>query len=219
MHAVTRRLTIAAALASVGAAGSFAGSWMGRSQGIAHAASGGKPDPRLFADPNAPVLGNPSGGLAIAEFYDYRCPYCRRMHPMIRQLLEENHDIRFVAMNWPILGPVSVTAARVALAANWQARFAAVDAALFTVPGRLDAAKVRDAAASAGVDMARLDRDMAQRASELEDALGDVALNAASLGLQGTPGFLIGTYLVPGALSYDDLRSLVEKARRKQQPS
>jgi protein-disulfide isomerase len=141
------------------------------------------------------------------------------MHPVIRRLLEEDHDIRLVAMNWPILGPVSLTAARVALAANWQARFAAADDALFTVPGRLDEAKVRDAAASAGVDMARLDRDMAQRASAMEDALGDVALNAASLGLQGTPGFLIGSSLVRGALSYDDLRSLVEKARGARQPS
>ena len=153
MHAVSRRLTIAAALASVGVAGSVAGRWLGRTQGGARAAGITKPDTDLFSDPNAPVLGNPAGQVPIAEFFDYRCPYCRRMHPAISRLLEADHDIRFVAKNWPILGPVSVTAARVALAANWQGRFAAVDGALFTMPGKLDAAKVRDAAASAGVNM------------------------------------------------------------------
>lgn len=211
MKAVSRRLAITAALTTFGTAGGFAGSWLGGSH--ARAAVDAQSDPHLFFDPNAPVLGNPSGPVHIAEFFDYRCPYCRSMNPMIDRLLRDEHDIRFVAKNWPILGPVSQIAARVALAANWQGRFAAVNEALFTVPGRLDEAKVRNAAVSAGVDMARLDRDLVQRAGALDDMLGDVALEAASLGLQGTPGFLIGDTLVPGALSYDDLRSTVAKAR------
>lgn len=213
MLPISRRLTIAATLTLFGVGGGVAGRALG-------AAPAAKPDARLFEHQNDPVLGNPAGRLAIAEFFDYRCPYCRRMHPVVSRLLREDHDIRFVAKNWPILGPVSRTAARVALAANWQGRFAAVHDALFSVPGKLDDAAVRDAATGADVDMLRLDHDLAQRADLLDDTLGDVALDAASLGLQGTPGFVIGPYLVPGALSYDDMRGLVDKARaRSRQPA
>ena len=170
----------------------------------------------MFADPDAPVLGNPHGTLPIAEFFDYRCPFCRRMDPLIGRLLRENPDFRYVAKEWPVFGGPSTTAARVALAANWQGRFAAVNNALFATSG-LDEARTRAAAQGAGVDMVRLDRDLLTRSADLERMLGRVSEQAASLALQGTPGFVIGTYLVPGALSYDDLRNLVAKARAKLQ--
>lgn len=173
----------------------------------------------LFSDPQDPVLGNPHGTLPMAEFFDYRCPYCRRMHKLITQVLKDNPDIRYVAKEWPVFGGASVTAARVALAANWQGKFAAVNAALFTTTGGLDAKSIDAAAQAAGVDMAQLRHDLASRDAELQSMLGNVAMQAASLGLQGTPGFLIGTYLVPGALSYDDLTKVVAEARTKLQPA
>lgn len=213
MRIVPRRLAIAGALTTFGAAGWLTGRGLGGSHGAARADSALKSNPDMFFNPNDPVLGNPSGGVPIAEFFDYRCPYCRQMHAVFSRLLQEDRDVRFVAKNWPILGRVSETAARVALAANWQGRFASVHEALFASPGRLDETKVRAAAASAGVDMRRLDQDLLQRADALSDMLGDVALDAASLGLQGTPGLLVGPFLVRGALSYADLRDLVEKAR------
>lgn len=201
-----------AAVTAVAAGGIVAGQWLGRSTSPAQAATA-IADAPLFNDPDTPVLGNPLGTLPVAEFFDYRCPYCRRMHPLIARLLADEHDVRYVAKEWPVFGGPSITAARVALAANWQGKFAAVNDALFTSIGALDDANIRATTAAAGVDMARLDRDLSARGTALDRMLGRVAEQAASLGLQGTPGFVIGRYLVPGALSYDDLRKVVAQAR------
>jgi protein-disulfide isomerase len=166
----------------------------------------------IFFDPGAPVLGNAKGSLNFAEFFDYRCPWCRGMHAMLRRLLAANPDIRFVAKEWPVFGGPSVTAARVALAANWQGKFDSVNDALFTTP-IADDASVMQAARQAGADTARLERDMAARAGELDDTLGTAAMQAAGLGLQGTPGLIIGNYLVPGALTEAKLAQAVRDAR------
>jgi protein-disulfide isomerase len=208
---ISRRATLGAAVAGIGATGALAGHWLALTP-RALAAPAEITDAFLFADPESPVLGNPNGSLPIAEFFDYRCPFCRRMHPLIQRLLAEEHDIRFVAKEWPLLGGASIPAAKLALAAKWQGKFAAVNDALFNVAG-LDVQKMRAAATSAGLDLERLDRDLSARDADLEGMLGDVALQAASLGLQGTPGFVIGRYLVPGAVSERDLRELVAKAR------
>lgn len=213
---ISRRAALGAAVAGIGATGAFAGHWLALTP-RALAAPAEVSNAFLFTDPDSPVLGNPNGTLSIAEFFDYRCPFCRRMHPLINRLLAEEHDIRFVAKEWPLLGGASIQAAKVALAAKWQGKFAAVNDALFNTSG-LDVPKVRAVAASAGVDLARLDRDLSARSDELDNMLGDVELQAASLGLQGTPGFVIGRYLVPGALDERDLRALVAKARANLHP-
>ena len=208
---ISRRAALGAAVAGIGDTGAFAGHWLAQTQ-RALAAPAEVEDAFLFTDPDSPVLGNPNGTLPIAEFFDYRCPFCRRMHPLISRLIAEEHDVRFVAKEWPLLGGVSIPAAKVALAAKWQGKFAAVNDALFSTP-RLDEQNVRAAATAAGVDLAQLHRDLSARDADLQGMLGDVALQAASLGLQGTPGFVIGGYLVPGALDERDLRALVAKAR------
>lgn len=168
----------------------------------------------IFFDPGAPILGNPHGTLPVAEFFDYRCPYCRGMHPMLQRLLAKNPDIRYVAKQWPIFGGPSVIAARVALAAWWQGRFAAVNDVLFRTH-ITDTASVMRAASEAGVDMARLARDMRTRRGELDATLGLADVQAHALGLHGTPGFIIGDYLIPGALREKDLAGVVRDARAK----
>ncbi len=168
----------------------------------------------IFFDPGAPILGNPHGTLPIAEFFDYRCPYCRGMHPMLQRLIANNPDIRYVAKQWPIFGGPSVTAARVALAAWWQGRFAAVNDALFRTH-ITDDASVMQAAGHAGADMARLASDMAARSGELDATLGLADVQARALGLHGTPGLIIGSYLIPGALREKDLADVVRQARAK----
>jgi len=160
------------------------------------------------------VLGNPKGTLPIAEFFDYRCPYCRGMHPMLQRLIAANPDIRYVAKEWPVFGGPSVTAARVALASNYQGKFDAVNGALFKTH-IVDTASVVDAAAQAGVDMKRLESDLKAHTSEMDSALGTAATQALALGLQGTPGFIIGPFLIPGALSEKNLGIVVRNARAK----
>lgn len=172
----------------------------------------------LARGPGAVVLGNPTGDATVIEFFDYRCPYCRRMHAVLNHLIAEDRGIRFVAKEWPIFGGPSVTAAKVALAADWQGKYAAVHQALMEYAGTLDDAKVRALAEKAGLDMTRLDADLAARGGELDASLGQVTVQARTLGLQGTPAFLIGRYLVPGALSYDNLLDIVAKARAEASP-
>ncbi|NKE46320.1 DsbA family protein [Roseomonas frigidaquae] len=167
----------------------------------------------LFRDPRDPVLGNPAGGLTIVEFYDYRCPYCIRMHALTEMLLSEDRDIRLVAKQWPVFGGPSVGAARTALAAHLQGRFAPVNDALFKVGRQLDDSKIRAAAEEGGLDLARMDADLSAQGGEIEQSLGRVAMQALSIGLQGTPAFIIGSYLVPGAMTYENLVETVAKAR------
>ncbi len=180
-----------------------------------HPAAAAPPDltrEAVFFDPAAPVLGHAKGTLPIAEFFDYRCPYCRGMHPVLQRLIANDADIRFVAKEWPVFGGPSVTAARVALAAAWQGKFAAVNDALFAAPIANDAA-VLQAARQAGLDMTRLAHDMQTRAADLDHELGTVAMQANALGLQGTPSLIIGNYLIPGALDEENLARVVRDAR------
>ncbi len=206
-----RRRALVAGAATLAAAGILGGPW----PRPAHAAAATPDDPALFHDPGSPVLGNPRGSLPMAEFFDYRCPYCRMMYPRLRRLLAEDHDIRLIAKEWPIFGGPSVTAARVALAANLQGRYQPVHDALFSTTEALDEATIRALAQTAGVDMARLDHDLAARRADIDHILAQVSAQAHALGLGGTPGFVIGPYLVPGALSDADLRKVVSAARAK----
>ncbi len=169
--------------------------------------------PARLADAASPVLGNPRGRDIIVEFFDYRCPYCRRMQATFDRLLAQDSEARLVLKEWPVFGGVSVYAARVALASRWQGRFAAVHEGLFKASGPLDRAAVRRIARDAGVDLPRLDRDLHARRAELDGMLRQVAAQAAALGFQGTPGLVIGRHPISGALSLADLRNLLASAR------
>ena len=169
----------------------------------------------LLHDPNSPVLGNPRGAVAVVEFFDYRCPYCRIMEPRLRELVTQDKSVRLVLKDWPIFGGISVYAAQVAIAAGWQGKYAPVHDALFTLPRTMDRDAVRNAAREAGVDLAQLDRDLSARGAEIDRILGKTDVEARMLQLQGTPGFVIGHSLVPGALSLDDLEHLVADAKDK----
>ncbi len=168
----------------------------------------------IGSDPDAPVAGNPLGSVTVSEFFDYRCPYCRMMQPTLAALVAKDKRVRLVAKEWPIFGGPSVTAARVALAAQWQGKYAAVHDALFKLPRTMDEDSIRAAAASAGVDMARLDRDLASRSKEIDAELATVDREARSLGFQGTPGFVIGTLIAPGAIPAAGLDDMVNRAAK-----
>ena len=170
---------------------------------------------KLTNDPAVPALGNPVGRVALVEFFDYRCPYCRIMQPRLDELLAKHTEVRLVLREWPVFGGVSVDAAKVALASAWQGRFAAVHAALFGLSRGMDIASIRQAAVTSGMDLAQLDHDLASRSAELDKAIGDNTVMARSLGFEGTPGFIVGRYKVPGALSYAQLEGLVVEAGKQ----
>src|SRR5689334_18578790 len=107
----------------------------------------------VFHDPDAPVLGNPQGDVTIVEFFDYQCPFCRKLAPDLARLIQEDTNVRLVLRDWPILSATSKVAARAALAAGYQDKYPQAHAALFAVAGRLDQSKVDEALKTAGIDL------------------------------------------------------------------
>lgn len=168
----------------------------------------------IFEDGVSYVAGNPKGDVTIVEFFDYRCGYCKQVQPSLMALLQEDSKVRLVLKELPVLGPESVLAARVAVAALEQdkgAKYLGFHNAMMEFRGQLTEAEVFRMAGTAGLDIARLKTDMATPKTE-QILRANLAL-ADTLGIQGTPGFVIGDHLVPGAIPLDTLRQLVKEAR------
>ncbi len=169
----------------------------------------------ILNDPAAPVSGNPDGDVTIVAFLDYNCPFCKRAEPGLQRLVSDDGKIRLVAKDWPILAQSSVYAARLALAAKYQGKYPAAHAALMAMRGQGLESAMRAAVGSSGVDMTRLDRDLAANDSQIMALIRRNAAQAKALGLQGTPVYLIGPYLVAAALTYDEFSDVVAKFRAR----
>ena len=165
----------------------------------------------LARDPNSPVLGNPEGDVVLVEFFDYRCPYCRKVAEDILDVVEEDGHIRLVMKEYPILGPESVFAAKAALAAAKQGQYKEFHLKLMTIGGGVTEESTLATARQLGLDMEQLQADM--DSPEVIQAIRDVHELAGALTIRGTPAFVIHDQVVPGALSMDQLRQLVNDAR------
>ncbi len=162
-------------------------------------------------DPNAPVLGNPDGDVTVVEFFDYNCPYCRRVKPEVRALIDADPNIRLVYREWPILGDGSVFASKAALAARKQGKYEDFHWAMMGNEGRAEEVSVLRVAEEVGLDTAQLRADM--DAPEVEDHIATSMQLTQALGFNGTPSFVIGDALVPGFVETDQLAKLVAAAR------
>ena len=167
----------------------------------------------VFADPVDPVGGNPHGDATIVEFFDYRCPYCKQVQPSLRQLIEQDPRLRLVYKELPVLGPASVTAAHAALAAQKQGKYEAFHTAMMAARGQITDDTVYRIAGSVGLDLDRLKKDMA--APEVEQALKANLALADALNIHGTPAFIVGDRIVPGAVGLDALKDMVADARKQ----
>ena len=166
----------------------------------------------VFDDPATPVGGNPQGDVTIVEFFDYRCPYCKQVQPSIQALLDQDRNLRFIYKEMPVLGAPSVTAAHAALAARLQGKYEAFHAAMMATKGQITDDVVYQVAGSVGLDVDRLKRDMA--APEIDRALKANLALANALDIRGTPGFIIGDHIVPGAIDLSALKDLIAEARK-----
>lgn len=169
---------------------------------------------QITDDPRAPKVAPKGYDVTIVEYFDYQCPYCRKLHPALSQLLANDKKVRVVYRVWPIFGAPSVTAAKAVLASQYQGKYAAFDSALWQVPGKLSDDNIRAAAQKAGVDWARLQRDEKTHSADINGLLSQTSEQAAMMGLQGTPGLLIGPYMIPGAVDYAGLVKAVALARK-----
>ena len=167
----------------------------------------------LFNDARDPVRGNPRGDVTIVEFFDARCGYCKALHPNMQALLQQDGNIRVVMKDLPVLGPNSVTASRALLAAQKQGKYEPLHDALLRLRTEPTEQVLQAEAQRAGIDWARLRRDMADPAIEAR-LQANIAL-AQRLQIEGTPALVIGDTLVPGAVELPQLKQLVAEARRR----
>lgn len=167
----------------------------------------------VFYDPDAPVLGNPKGDVTIAEFFDYQCPFCKRDHSLLRDLLAGDPNIRLVMKDWPVFGPPSVRASHLVFGASSYGEYEKAFDALMATKGLLSNAQVTKTLTDGGIDIAKAQAAYEARKPRWDALLARNAAQAEAFGLQGTPGFVIGRTIYPGFLDAKALREAVAKAR------
>ena len=168
---------------------------------------------QIYSDPEDPVGGNPNGDVTIVEFFDYRCGYCKRVAPVVEKALAKDKKIRLVYKEFPVLGPNSVLAARAALASRAQGKYLVFHKALMKAKISYDEASIMKIAALVGIDTARLKKDM--QAPVIQAQIAKNHALARSLNIRGTPAFVIGDQLFPGALNPAQLARMIQQARKK----
>ena len=167
----------------------------------------------LLRDPESPVHGNASGDVTLVEFFDYRCRYCKAVAGSVAQLLKDDPKVRLVYKDFPILGEVSVIASKAALASRAQGKYPAFHEALMEAKEDLTQATVLEIAAGVGLDTARLQADM--EAPAIMAVIEKNRTLGRTLGLTGTPAFVVGQELAPGAMDLGEMKELVAQARAK----
>jgi protein-disulfide isomerase len=168
----------------------------------------------VLRDPDVPVAGNAAGDISIVEWFDYQCPYCRKLEPELRQVVQDDGKVRMVLKDWPILGPVSVVAARMALACKFQDKYSQAHDAMMGVNSKLTEPRINELLAGAGIDVDRVKRDLAANAKTIDAILARNNDQATAFGFRGTPAFIVGKFRVPGALTIAEFEQVIADARK-----
>lgn len=169
---------------------------------------------QLFHNENDVVVGNPDGNVTMVEFFDYNCGYCKRSVADVLRLTEEDKNLRVVLKEFPILSEGSIIASRAALASKKQGKYWEFHLAMMATSGGIvDEAMVMSIAAEAGLDVTKLKADMAADAETIEKSINANRALAQSIGINGTPAFVIDGTLVPGAMPYEQLATSVKTVR------
>jgi protein-disulfide isomerase len=167
---------------------------------------------QIFKSELDPVVGDPNGDVTLVEFFDYHCGYCRSMVAGLRDLVETDKKLRFVFKEFPVLGPDSVLAARAALAARQQAPEKYYDFHLALMASQdLSLETIKQVASDAGLDVDQLQADM--ESEPVKQAIDANQALAQDLGINGTPSFIIGDKLIPGAIDIKQLAALIDQHR------
>jgi protein-disulfide isomerase len=168
----------------------------------------------VLRDPDVPVIGNPDGDIAVVEWFDYQCPYCRKLEPELRQVVQDDGKVRLVLKDWPILGPVSAVAARMALACKFQNKYREAHDAMMGVNSKLTEPRIDELLSGAGIDVDRAKRDLAANATAIDAILARNNEQAEGLGFNGTPSFIVGKFRVPGVLTMEQFGQVIADARK-----
>lgn len=168
---------------------------------------------KILRDSEIPVLGNPDGDITIVEYSDYQCPFCKKIAPIVDQVVKDDGKIRLVVKDWPILGPPSPYAAKLVLATKYQNKYEAAHRALIGHVGRLTESTIDETLAAAGVDVIKAKADLEANKASIDALLARNNEQAEGLGFNGTPAFIVGTFRVPGGLTAEQFKLAIADAR------
>lgn len=168
---------------------------------------------RIERHPMTPVSGNPDGDVTVVEFFDYNCPWCKKSLSELVELEKEDPNLRFVWKEFPVLSALSVYAARAAMAADRQGKYMEFHLAVMSGGRIASEEQVLKIAEKVGLDMDRLAADMKDPA--ITEYLQETMQLAETLGISGTPSFVIGDHIAGGYISKEEMRKLIDQARRK----
>jgi protein-disulfide isomerase len=168
---------------------------------------------KLFEHPMTPISGNRKGDVTVVEFFDYQCGFCKRTLSTVLEVLDSDKQVKVVWKELPILGPASEFAARAAMASNKQGKYQQYHVAIMSARGRLTPEKVLRLASKVGLDVDQLKRDMED--PTITAYLQETLQLAQTLGINGTPGFVIGNKLIPGAIDKSRMQELIAAARNQ----
>jgi protein-disulfide isomerase len=166
----------------------------------------------IYSDADSPVAGNAQGDVTVVVFFDYFCGYCKKTLPGLQTLLGSDSSLRIIYKEFPILGPQSMVAAQAALAASRQGKFAAFHQAMIAADSASDEV-IKATAERLGLDYAKLQKDMLD--PKISAALERNTRLAESLNVNGTPAYLVGDQVIPGALGSESLARLIKAERAK----
>ena len=169
----------------------------------------------LVNSPHGVVAGNPQGDVTLVEFFDFNCGYCKRALTDLKALVKNDPKLRVVLKDFPVLGPDSVEASRVALAAKQQLKGDKLfdyHVKLMETRGRVNGERAKAVAKEMGLDLGRLEKDL--EGEEVKTAIQENVSLGDKLGLTGTPAFIVGEEVIPGAVGLDPLRRVVAGVRQ-----
>ena len=175
---------------------------------------GGLSRDSVLRDPEIPALGNPKGDLTIVAYFDYQCPFCKKVDPELMRVAREDGNVRIVFKDWPIFGAASIYAAKMALASKYQNKYPEAHKALISAKSKLNEGDVRDLLEKAGIDVARATADLQANQSAIDAVLKRNNSQAEAFGFQGTPAFIVGTFRVPGVLDAAGFKQAINDARK-----
>jgi protein-disulfide isomerase len=168
---------------------------------------------KIFRNPAHFVAGNAKGDVAVTEFFDYNCGWCKKSVPEVLKLLDSDKKLKLILVDFPIFGEGSEYAARAAIAAKKQGKYWELHLAMLQYQGKVDAAVVDDLAEKKGLDLKKLKADM--KDAEVETVLAQNRDLAQNLAISGTPAFIIDDQVVPGYMPMDGFQAAIAQVRAK----
>ena len=174
------------------------------------------PAGKLYDSPHHAVVGNPNGKVTVVEFFDYNCGFCKRALDDLTKLMKAEPNLKVILKDFPVLGPKSVEAAQVSIAARKQLKgekYFEFHQKLLNQKGQIGRAEGLAVAKTMGLDLTKLAADMED--ASVREAVSETMTLGDALGLTGTPSYIVGKDVVIGAVGYDELKQHLDDAMKK----